>query len=187
MSEVTNKAPVDPNAWKKELEGKSEKVKKAITNHHNKYNCAQSVACAFAEDLGMDEETVFRIMEGFGFGMGAMETCGAVSGMTAIVGLKESDGNLEKPGTKKKSYRVSKELIRRFREKNGSVICRELKGVETKKMLRSCNGCIEDAVELVAAYLRGDLDRDLEAIEAREKAKAAAKAAIAKAAEKSGK
>ena len=56
-------AKPDPDAWKKELVGKSEKVQKAITNHHNKYNCAQSVACAFAEDLGMDEETVFWIKD----------------------------------------------------------------------------------------------------------------------------
>lgn len=162
-------------------------AEQALAYHKKGYNCAQAVACSFAEELGCDEQELFRLMEAFGFGMGAMETCGAVSGMTAIAGLKESDGNLEKPGTKKKSYRVSKELIRRFREKNGSVICRELKGVDTKKVLRSCNGCIEDAAELAAAYLRGDLDRDLEAIEAREKARAAAKAAIAKAAEKSGK
>jgi len=66
MSETTNNAAtspdkkVDPDAWKKELVGKSEKVQKAITNHHNKYNCAQSVACAFAEDLGMDEEICTR-------------------------------------------------------------------------------------------------------------------------------
>ena len=77
-TENTAPAPAkpDPNAWKEQLVGKSDKVVKAVTNHHNKYNCAQSVACAFAEDLGMDEQTVFRMMEGFGFGMGSMHECG---------------------------------------------------------------------------------------------------------------
>ncbi|MCI7442072.1 MAG: C-GCAxxG-C-C family protein, partial [Clostridium sp.] len=35
-----------------------------------------------------------------------------------------------------------------FREKNTSVICRELKGVDTNVVLRSCDGCIEDAARI---------------------------------------
>lgn len=159
-------------------------TEQALAYHKKGYNCAQAVACAFAADLGRDEQEVFRMMEAFGLGMGTMTTCGAISGMAAVIGLKESDGNLEKPGTKKNSYRVSKELIRRFQEKNGSIICRELKGVDTKKVLRSCNGCIEDAAELTAAYLRGEFDEVFASIAAQEKAKAAAKQAIAKAAGK---
>ena len=113
-----------------------------------------------------------------------MTTCGAVSGMVAVIGMKESDGNLEKPGTKKNSYRVSKELIRRFQEKNGSIICREIKGVDTKKVLRSCNGCIEDAVELTKAYLDGEFDELFEEMKVKEAERAAAaKAAKAAAAQ----
>ena len=52
-----------------------EKVEKALQNHKNGYNCAQSVACVYAKMLGMDEEAVFRLSEGFGLGMGSMETC----------------------------------------------------------------------------------------------------------------
>ena len=152
-------------------------VEQALAYHKKGYNCAQAVACSFAEELGRDEKEVFQIMEAFGFGMGMMGTCGAVSGMAAVVGMKESDGNLDKPATKKNSYRVSKELIRRFNEKNGSIICREIKGVETKKILRSCNGCIEDAVVLTKAYLDGEFDE----LFAEQKAKEAAKAAAAKA------
>ena len=154
-----------------------ERVDLALAYHKKGYNCAQAVACAFAEETGMDPQEIFKSMEAFGFGMGTMGTCGAISGMVSIVGMKESDGNLEKPATKKNSYRVSKELIRRFNEKNGSVICRELKGVDTKKVLRSCNGCIEDAVELTAAYLNGEMDELFETMAAEEKARAAAKAA----------
>ena len=53
MSENTKP---DPNAWKALLIGKSEKVQQAIINHHKGYNCAQAVACAFAEELGIDME-----------------------------------------------------------------------------------------------------------------------------------
>ena len=156
----------------------------ALAYHKKGFNCAQAVACAFAEEMGRDEKEVFQLMEAFGFGMGTMTTCGAVSGMVAVIGMKESDGNLEKPGTKKNSYRVSKELIRRFQEKNGSIICREIKGVDTKKVLRSCNGCIEDAVELTKAYLDGEFDELFEEMKVKEAERAAAakaaKAAAAK-------
>lgn len=130
-----------------------EKIRQALAYHKKGYNCAQAVACSFAAELGMDEKEIFKIMEAFGLGMGAMGTCGAVSAMVAIAGMVESDGDLEKPKTKKNSYRVSKEQIQKFQEKNGSVICREIKGVDTKKVLRSCNGCIEDAVVFTAEYL----------------------------------
>ena len=46
-----------------------------------------------------------------------------------------------------------KELTNKFIEKNTSVICRELKGVDSGKTLRSCNGCIQDAAEIVEEYL----------------------------------
>ncbi|MDR9825301.1 ATP-binding cassette domain-containing protein, partial [Vibrio sp. FNV 38] len=53
-----------------------------------------------------------------------------------------------------------------------SIICREIKGVETKKVLRSCDGCVEDAAELVAAYLNGEFDEIFEEMKAKEAAKA---------------
>ena len=96
---------------------------------------------------------VFEIMEAFGFGMGTMGTCGAVSAMAAVVGMAESDGALDGPKTKKASYKAMKELTNKFIEKNNSVICRELKGVDSGQMLRSCNGCIQDAAEIVEEYL----------------------------------
>lgn len=132
----------------------SDAAVKAIENHKNGYNCAQAVACAFCDRLGKDEKEVFEIMEAFGFGMGTMGTCGAVSGMAAVVGMVESDGALDAPKTKKASYKAVKALTEKFAEKNSSIICRELKGVDSGEVLRSCSGCIEDAAELVEEYLR---------------------------------
>ena len=128
-------------------------AEKAVANHKKGYNCAQAVACAFCDKLGMDEKEVFELMEAFGFGMGTMGTCGAVSAMAAVVGMVESDGALDAPKTKKASYKAMKELTEKFLEKNGSIICREIKGVETKKVLRSCDGCVQDAAEIVEEYL----------------------------------
>lgn len=132
----------------------SDRVNKAAELHKAGYNCAQAVACAYCDMVGAEEKEVFRTMEAFGLGMGDMKcTCGAVSAMVALVGMKNSDVNLDAPKTKGATYKQVKELTRKFREKNGSVICAELKGVETGNMLRSCSGCIADACELVEEYL----------------------------------
>lgn len=130
-----------------------ELAEKAVANHKKKYNCAQAVACAFCDKLGRDEKEVFELMEAFGLGMGTMGTCGAVSAMAAVVGMVESDGALDAPKTKKESYRAMKALTEKFKEKNGTVVCKELKGVETKKVIRSCDGCVQDAAELLEEYL----------------------------------
>ena len=131
----------------------SEAAKKAVENHKKGYNCAQAVACAFCDQLGKDEKEVFEIMEAFGFGMGTMGTCGAVSAMAAVIGMKESDGCLNATATKKVCYKKMKELTAKFQEMNNSIICREIKGVDTGIVLRSCDGCVEDAAGIIEEYL----------------------------------
>lgn len=130
-----------------------ERIDRALSNHKKGYNCAQAVVCAHCDMFGIDEGTAFRMAEGFGLGMGCMETCGAVTAMAMAAGMKESDGNMAAPGTKKVCYKKAKDMIGKFKAKNGSLICRELKGVDTGKPLRSCEGCIEDAVVIIAENL----------------------------------
>lgn len=130
------------------------KKEKAIELHNKGFNCAQAVACSFAEEAGVPEEVLFSACEGFGLGMGGMEaTCGAVSGAVMLAGFKNSCGDPKNPGTKASTYQLTRALTREFEEKNGSLTCKELKGVETGKMLRSCPDCIMDAVELAEKVL----------------------------------
>lgn len=130
-----------------------DRIEKALENHQKGYNCAQSVVCAYCDLFDVEEETAFRMSEGFGLGMGTMETCGAVTAMAMLTGMKESDGALLAPGTKKVCYQKMKELSNAFQEKNGSLICREIKGVGTGTVLRSCDGCIEDAARIIEEHL----------------------------------
>ncbi len=126
----------------------------AIANHDKKYNCAQAVACAFSEEVGTDEAVLFKACEGLGLGMGCMEcTCGALSGAIVLAGFKNSDGRTDNPGTKAATYRLSSQLVQRFKEKTGSTVCRELKGIDTGKVLHSCPDCIKDGVETVQEIL----------------------------------
>ncbi len=131
-----------------------QRIKNAVENQLKGYNCAQAVACAFCDLFGVDESEAYKAMEGFGGGMGVMSTCGAVSAMVYLAGLANSDGNIAAPGkTKPLTMKQVREMINEFAGKNSSIICRELKGVDTGKMLRSCPGCIEDGARIAAKYL----------------------------------
>ncbi len=132
-----------------------DRKEQAVMLHHHGFNCAQSVACAFCNVMGADPETTFRLAEPLGFGMGTMGTCGAVSAMALVTGMKLSDGNLDNPKSKKECYKMMQTLIKEFADKNGSIICREIKGVDTGSVLRSCDGCIEDAVAILDKHLLG--------------------------------
>lgn len=130
------------------------RVEKSMEYHKKGYNCAQAVLCTFADKLSISEQDAFKLSEALGFGgSDSFGTCGAVSGMQLAVGMLNSTGNLDKPDSKANTYRIVRELNAKFRAKNGSTICRELKGMDTGKVLRSCDGCIEDAVRILSEYL----------------------------------
>ncbi len=131
-----------------------DKKELAISLHDRKFNCCQSVVCAFAQETGVDALTLFKAAEGFGLGMGSADcTCGALSGAIMAAGLINSDGNLDAPASKADTYALSREIVSRFREKCGSVICRELKGEDTGKPLCSCQDCIRYAAEIAQEVL----------------------------------
>ena len=134
-----------------------ERVAEIKDKHTRGYNCAQIVLCSYAEELGIDEETLFRISEGFGAGMGGMmQPCGAVTAMFMALGLANSSGDLQACDTKPQTMKKVRELAAEFEKKNGSIVCRELKGIDTGKVLRSCDGCIEDGIRILGVYLLDD-------------------------------
>lgn len=93
------------------------------------YNCAQAVLGAFAEELGLPFETAMRLSSSFGGGMGRMrEVCGACSGMFMAAGLLYGYDTPETNEPKAELYERIRTLADRFREENGSIICRELLG-----------------------------------------------------------
>lgn len=113
-------------------------------------NCAQAVACALAPEVGADFEACYLLSEGFGAGMGGhQETCGAISGAVMALSHLNSSGTETSGTTKVATYRLVHELVQRFGEMNGTTRCAELKGIGCDHgPLRSCPGCIEDAVRI---------------------------------------
>lgn len=130
-----------------------ERIEIAKKLHKSGYNCAQTVACAFAEDYGMDKETLLKVSEAFGGGMAMQSVCGAVTGMLILAGLECADGNVDNPKTKGKTYKLVKALEKEFEETNGTLICKELKSGNGSNGVVSCNTCIETAVAMYHRYL----------------------------------
>ena len=91
------------------------------------YNCAQAVAVAFCDVTGMDPKLAARMAAPFGGGMGRMrEVCGAVSGMLMVLGNLYGYDTPDSDTVKKEHYALVQELAGKFREENGSIICREI-------------------------------------------------------------
>ena len=103
---------------------KSDKAKELFLEG---YNCSQAVVGAFCEDLNLEFETAMKLSSSFGGGMGRLrEVCGAVSGIFILVGLKYGYSNPKNKDLKSKHYKLIQDIANKFKESNGSIICRDL-------------------------------------------------------------
>jgi len=95
------------------------------------FNCAQSVFEPFADEGGIGGEAGCRIASSFGAGMARMqETCGAVTGGFMAIGLRHGFSRADDQQARDLVMRQSKELAARFKEKFGTLRCRELTGCD---------------------------------------------------------
>ena len=130
------------------------------------YNCAQSVVMAFHDLTGLSESESARLASSFGGGLGRMrEVCGTVSGMAIVAGILYGYDDPKVPGASQKHYALVQELAGKFREANGSIICRELLGDRSQVTStpeprtaeyykkRPCPELVEMAAEILDAYI----------------------------------
>ena len=110
-------------------------------------NCCQAVLVAFADKLGKGEDDLLRLGSGFGSGMATMEgTCGALVGAIMVSSLLSAEGE---------ARNNSRAIMSRFKELcGGATICRDLKGIETGKVLCSCEDCVRNAVRVAGETLK---------------------------------
>ena len=93
----------------------------------NGSSCSQAVVVAFCDVTGLTPELAAKLSSSFGGGMGRMrETCGAVSGMLLAAGLLWGYDTPGDDEAKAAHYRLVQKLAGKFRERNGSIICREI-------------------------------------------------------------
>lgn len=129
-----------------EMKTSDNRAEQAVAYKHKDCNCAQAVLLVFAEELGKSEEELRALGSGFGMGMGCTEaTCGALCGASIVMGLCNNSG---KPTTA-----IMREILHEFQEKAGATICKDLKGIETGRMLCSCDDCVRYAVRAAEKHL----------------------------------
>ena len=110
-------------------------------------NCTQSVVKVFEDKLPVEGDTLRMLAAGYAAGMGCMEsTCGALIGAVMAAG-SVTDG--------KGTPRTARSILTSFQEKSGATICKDLKGVETGKVLCPCAQCVRNAV-LAAGEMLGE-------------------------------
>lgn len=103
------------------------KAQKARAYFDRGYNCAQSVAAAFTEEMGLPEEAVLGLASAFGGGMAGMrQMCGAMSGMFLAMGQIRGHYSPEDPEAKKAHYAKLRDLAAKMEEQYGTLNCGEL-------------------------------------------------------------
>lgn len=148
-----------------------DRIQRAVENFMSGYGCTQSVVAAFADLYGLDDTMAKRIAAGFGGGVGRMRMmCGTVSGLVILAGLDcgQTEG-ADREG-KAACYKVVQELLETFKQRNGSIICAELLGLngcpvvkttyvpdernEAYYKKRPCAQKVESAARIFAEYLQ---------------------------------
>lgn len=134
------------------------RIQVARGRFHNGYNCSQTVMCTYCDLLGLTPEDGYRISEGFGGGIAQTRgTCGTVTALAMLAGLKRSDALPGRGVTKMDTYALIQPMMKEFEEQNGSLLCSELMGLTGGPILRPCIDCVTDAAALAEKYIFPDL------------------------------
>lgn len=122
----------------------------AVEKKRNGMNCAQAVACTYCDYAGMDAETMAAITQSLGTGIGGTleGTCGAITGACTVIGLADKEAG------RAKAMQDARYVLSSFKERNQTVTCKVLKGIETGTMLRSCEDCVRDASEFLEDIMK---------------------------------
>lgn len=105
----------------------------ALNYFKNNCNCSQSVFTAYVQKYGVSEKDAMAIATGFGAGVARSQNiCGAVSGAIMALGYKNHDHD-DRVSSKNKTYAESQELMKEFKKKHASVVCRDLIGIDFDK------------------------------------------------------
>jgi C_GCAxxG_C_C family probable redox protein len=138
----------------------------AVSSFKAGLSCSQAVLASFAEELGMEKETAYRISCGFGAGIARSgNICGAVSGALMVIGMKHGKATKDDNAAREKTYALVQEFLKEYTALHGPVMCPDLPGydlrdpvqvAEAKKAnaaARLCPGMTADAVTILEKVL----------------------------------
>ncbi len=146
-----------------------ERVAMARDNFLAGYNCCQSVVLAFKDIAGVDTEILERLSIGLGAGVGRMrEVCGTVGAMALLAGtfarINPADDHRKQ---KSDTYAIVQLLAGKFKEKHGTIVCREILGLRAQQKMshvpqerteeyyrtRPCVAIVESSARIIAEYI----------------------------------
>lgn len=149
----------------------SDRGQKAYDYFMQGYNCCQAVVLAYSDLTGLDETTASLIASGFGGGIGrTRNVCGTVSGMVMVANMLKGYSSPTDTDGKKETYQMVQQLLEKFKEQNGSIICAELLGLKPMEnseatpsprtdeyyKKRPCPLLCKDAAEILEEYLKNN-------------------------------
>lgn len=103
-------------------------IQNAIDRFAQGFNCSQAIFSAFATRLGLPSEIALKLSSPFGGGIAREgQVCGALTGALMVLGLQH--GNVDPEG-KENTYQIAEEFIRKFKERHGTILCREIIGCD---------------------------------------------------------
>jgi C_GCAxxG_C_C family probable redox protein len=127
--------------------------------------CSQAILGTYGPRYGLDEGRSMRVAAGFAGGMRLGETCGAVTGAFMVLGLACGGDHCTTTEGRQAAYGAVTSYARQFRQRHGSLMCRELLGcdISTPEGARvaqekglfetTCVKLVRDAAELVEDIL----------------------------------
>ena len=92
--------------------------------------CSQAILAAFGPEFGLPARQAMKLAAGFAGGMRMAEVCGAVTGAFMVLGLAKCGDNCTTMEGRSKLYEDIRGFAGKFRELEGSVMCRDLLGCD---------------------------------------------------------
>lgn len=145
-----------------------DRIELAVSLFKEGYNCSQSVVAAFADMYGFTREQALRMSASFGGGIGRMrQTCGAACGLFLVAGLETGCTEGSNREGKEANYKLVQQLAEEFKQRNGSLICAQLLGLDKSAPTpatpeartaeyykkRPCVKMVEEAARIWVEYL----------------------------------
>lgn len=149
-----------------------ERIEKAVSLFKEGYNCSQAVVAAYADLYGFTREQALKISASFGGGIGRMrKTCGAACGLFILAGLETGCTIGKDREGKEANYKLVQKLADEFTQRNGSITCAELLGLDKSAPTpttpeartneyykkRPCVKMVEEAARIWSEYLQSKI------------------------------
>jgi len=106
------------------------RIERTIDLHRNGgLNCSQAILTTFGEQYGMNKKMAKMFGRPLGGGIGhRAETCGYIT--AAILILAHAYDHEDEKQARKETSKAVTELFRRFEERRGTTLCKDLLGVD---------------------------------------------------------